>query len=106
MSRLEPLSLNEARALVELLYDPGLSGKTLYSAGNPANPLHVMLAELPEPQRRAITTALDYTWPKPQRHRDFPVDISGGRMYGNKQGHDAWKEAWARAIQSGSMVQP
>jgi hypothetical protein len=99
--------LDEARALVELIYVPSFN--TVVRAGrtsnNEENPLHLFMVELPPAQVQELVATLNHLWPKPQRHKDYPVGVLQERTLGpDKKGHAAWKEAWARAIHNASQL--
>lgn len=94
---IEPLSLEQARTLVQLCGIPndGYVRKEQFPA------LHQVYATLSPIQRSMFIATMDHCWFGPQRgSRSRPVDVHGGRTQIKN-----WEDAWAVSIYRASQEQ-
>lgn len=100
---LEPLSFDEARALVALLggaqgMPPVSPAAGMRPMRHQDTPLQTLFASLPPNQRQAFVATMNHAWPKPQRNgRARPVDVNGFWT-----SIATWDDAWAAALSSAS----
>lgn len=92
---LEPLSFDEAKALVVLLggawaMPPMSPGVGMMPMRHQVTPLQTLFASLPPPQRQAFLECMDRVWPRNKRghtHKEWATN---------------WDEAWAASLSAAS----
>jgi hypothetical protein len=94
---IEPLSLEQARALVQLCGVPN----TGYVRAEQHAALHQVYATMSPIQRSMFIATMDHAWPRPQRStRNRPVCVSGFPTQIKN-----WEDAWAVSIHRASQEQ-